>query len=84
MRYDIINLSCLGIIVGALACNLSRGATLEESIRNALTCASESVTRKGAQTSYSSLSQLDENYRPPSLTENKLFSIEDILDNISE
>ena len=50
--------------IGTLASNLARGSTLLQAVKNALHCASISVTRPGAQKSYVRLEEIDEKYRP--------------------
>ena len=50
--------------IGTLASNLARGSSLVQSVKNALHCASISVTRAGAQKSYARLEEIDEKYRP--------------------
>ena len=50
--------------IGTLASNLTRGSSLLQAVKNALHCASISVTRAGAQKSYARLEEIDEQYRP--------------------
>ena len=51
--------------IGTLASNLARGAKLTQSVRNALHCATISVTREGAQKSYAKLHEVSVDYQPP-------------------
>ena len=53
--------------IGTLASNLARGATLLLAVRNALHCATISVTRVGAQKSYATLQEIPIDYLPPPL-----------------
>lgn len=46
------------IIIGTLSHHLSRGSNLHDAITKAIQCASISVTRKGAQESYPTPSEL--------------------------
>lgn len=56
--------------VGTLACNLSRSVPLPVSIERAVHCASLSVTRTGAQSSYPRLSDIEgSKYAPPALVD---------------
>ena len=48
--------------------NLARGSALDDAIKKAIFCASQSVTRSGAQTSYCKLADVDEEFRPPPAT----------------
>ena len=51
--------------MGALAANLCRGQTMENSMKSALVCASLSVTDMGAQTSYKYAEDIPQKLRPP-------------------
>jgi ribokinase len=55
--------------IGALSAYLVRGDTLVEAVSRALQVATVSVTRKGAQKSYASLSELPETLRPRPINE---------------
>lgn len=66
------------MLLGTLACNLARGASLQEAVHRAVCCASISVTRRGAQVSYPLLSELEPSLHPPVVpTEWSSLSIED-------
>jgi ribokinase len=67
--------------IGTLASNIARGSPLKTAVSRALHCASKSVTRKGAQKSYTRLAELGDDYRPPlrpstrvNLAKDQLFS----------
>lgn len=64
--------------IGTLASNLSRGCNLETAVKNALFCATISVTRQGAQKSYAYLNEISSEYQPPLRTE-KIYDKNSIL-----
>lgn len=51
--------------IGTLASYIARGTSLKTAIKRALYCASQSVTRKGSQKSYSFLDDINAEFRPP-------------------
>jgi ribokinase len=55
--------------IGTLASNLSRGCSLQQAVKNALFCATISVTRPGAQKSYAYQYEIPQEFQPPSHTE---------------
>jgi hypothetical protein len=56
---------CFTFTAGAFAANIARGLALDLSIQRAIHVASLSVTRKGSQKSYFSLSDISAEYHPP-------------------
>lgn len=66
--------------IGSFAANVVRGATLQAAVNRAIQCASISVTRKGAQKSSPTLSELPANIRPPEF--NDSLTKEDIRSNL--
>ena len=61
--------------LGTLASNLARGINLSKAVINALHCATLSVSKEGAQKSYSYLSDIDPEFRPldPNTTDDDEF-----------
>jgi ribokinase len=57
--------------IGTLASNLARGCRLEKAVENSLHCATISVTKVGAQTSYAHLKELSEDFQPPTFSGKK-------------
>ena len=67
-RVTLASLATATTTIGTLACNLSRCIPLSVSIERAVHCASLSVTRTGAQSSYPRLSDIEgSEYAPPVL-----------------